>query len=93
MKSEFQNVPAGRPVSIDQLKFYLEQGREIEFVYVGKEYFIAHTEKGRNIWSGEQKISADFKADQLEEFIYVTIQDRSLIDIFSSNEGLIQTIF
>ena len=39
--NNFDDVPSGESISYEHLLFYLEQGREIEFVYQEKEYFIS----------------------------------------------------
>lgn len=43
MKNEHADVRAGSSIGVEQLMFYLKQGREIEFMYKGEEYFISHS--------------------------------------------------
>lgn len=93
MKNEHVDVRAGSSIGVEQLMFYLEQGREIEFMYKGEEYFIAHSKEGRSLWKGNQRISADFESTQLTDFIDVSIHNRSIKDVFASKQRLIQTIF
>ena len=45
--NNFDDVPSGESISYEHLLFYLEQGREIEFVYQEKEYFISNSSQGR----------------------------------------------
>ncbi|UQX57118.1 hypothetical protein M5V91_28645 (plasmid) [Cytobacillus pseudoceanisediminis] len=37
-QKNFEDVPAGGSISYQQLLLYLEQGREIEFNYMDKEF-------------------------------------------------------
>ncbi|MFL2106572.1 hypothetical protein [Mycobacteroides abscessus] len=94
MEDNFTDIPAGTPLDFDQLIFYLEQGREIEFTYEGVEYFISNSKKeGRALWSGNQKLSANFTTFNLEVLKNIKLQDKSLDDIFKTHKGFVQAVF
>lgn len=94
MKDDFINVPEGTPLDLDQLIFYLEQGREIEFTYEGVEYFISNSKKeGRALWCGNQKLSVNFTTFNSSLLKNIKLQDNNLYDIFKTHKGLVQTIF
>ncbi|MGD6804465.1 hypothetical protein FZC79_21960 [Rossellomorea vietnamensis] len=64
-QEDFRDVPAGGTISFQHLLIYLEQGREIEFIYMDKEYFISNTNEGRALWNGDNKMSDYFNKEDL----------------------------
>lgn len=100
MVQEFDDAPAGAPLNIDHLIFYLKQGREIEFIYNEKEYFISNEKKGRAVWKEKDRITNYFEVNPTDEFNTlkelldtINVDGKSLKKIFEDNEGLAQTIF
>ncbi|UTR13375.1 hypothetical protein MM221_12040 [Salipaludibacillus sp. LMS25] len=93
--SNFEDVPVGKNISYEHLMFYLEQGREIEFLYQKKEYFISNSLEGRTVWMGKTRLSEYF-SDRDKEFVdTVKINGITLKQLFQNeNEDVeITTIF
>ena len=91
--NNFDDVPAGKSISYEHLLFYLEQGREIEFVYQKKEYFISYSTEGRALWTGQTRISEYF-GDRHKDIVNCTkIDGIALVDLFKQNKIKITTIF
>lgn len=90
---EFPDLPAGSPITMEHLLFYLKRGREIEFVYKDKKYFISNEKRGRIIWSGNAQLSEPLKDDQINGLLNAVLDDKRIRDIFASLEGHIQTVF
>ncbi|RIW31368.1 hypothetical protein D3H55_15460 [Bacillus salacetis] len=94
MKSpEYGDVPSGERISFQHLQFYLEQGREIEFVYKNREYFISNTKEGRALWMGDDRISEYFSNNSLAFAESVTIQGTAIVDIFKQGRAAVSTVF
>ncbi|WP_028274914.1 hypothetical protein [Atopococcus tabaci] len=93
MKKEFDDIPAGTPLEFDHLVFYLRQGREIEFIYDGEEYFISNSKEGRALWKETIQLSDYFEIDDLEALSNIKIKNKNLADIFKNSEGIVQTVF
>jgi len=79
--------------SYEHLLFYLEQGREIEFVIQGKEYFISYTPEGRAVWTGETRISEYFGERHKDIVNCTKIDGIFLADLFKQKKARITTIF
>lgn len=92
-QKRFDDVPAGESISYEHFLFYLEQGREIEFVYQKKEYFISHSLEGRAVWIGQKRVSEYF--DDFTQYIidYVKIDGITLADLIKRKEIKIITVF
>lgn len=89
----FDDLPMGEVISYERFLFYLNQGREIEFVYNGIEYFISHTLEGRDVWIGQTKIS-EYIGELHEEIIENTkIDGVMLVDLIKQNQITINTVF
>jgi len=90
---DFQDGPSGSAISLKHLVFYLKQGREIEFRFEGKEYFISNEQKGRTVWSGKSRLCDSYSDEQIDSLLAVRLDGTSIQDIFHSLQGSIQTIF
>lgn len=92
-QKKFDDVPTGESISYEHFLFYLEQGREIEFVYHEKEYFISHTSKGRAVWMGQKMVSENF--DNHNQYIidHVKIDGTTLAELIKKKEIKITTVF
>ena len=90
--NNFDDVPAGESISYEHLLFYLEQGREIEFVYQEKEYFISNSSEGRAMWTGQTRISEYF-GERHKDIVDFKIDGITLVDLFKRNKVKITTIF
>ncbi|TDM15328.1 hypothetical protein [Macrococcus bovicus] len=90
---DFQDVPAGYPIEYNHFLYYLETGREVEFLYDNQIYFISNQGEGRTLWHDGKQISKFFKDNQI--FINeVKIDDLSLREIFSDTSlHKIETVF
>lgn len=91
-QNNMDDVPAGESISYEQLLFYLEQGREIEFVYEEKEYFISNSSGGRALWIGQTRISGYF-GETYRDIVNFKIDGLSLVNLFKQNKIKITTIF
>ncbi|PIC97816.1 hypothetical protein [Sporosarcina sp. P29] len=89
----FDDVTADESISDEHFVFYLEQGREIEFVYQKQEYFISHSLEGRAMWIGQKRVSEYF--NDLNQYIidYVKIDGITLADLIKRKEIKITTVF
>lgn len=91
----FEDVPAGESISYEHLLFYLEQGREVEFLYQEKEYFISNSSEGRAIWTEQTRLSEYF-GNRHKEFVdTVKVNGITLKELFQNkkNKVKITTIF
>lgn len=89
----FDDVPVGESISYEHFLFYLKQGREIEFVYHGKEYFISHTSEGRVLWMGREVVSEHFGSDDQDILDHVKIDGIILAELIKGKEIKITTVF
>lgn len=78
--------------SLEQLLFYVKQGREIEFMFEGKEYFISNEQKGRTVWSGKSRLCDYYPDEQIDSLLAVHLDGTPIQDIFHSLQGFIQTV-
>lgn len=92
-QKNFEDIPAGKEISYEHLLFYLEQGREIEFVYKGKEYFISNSSEGRALWTGKLKLSENFSEDNTSLVQSVKIEEVTLADLLKQGKIKISTVF
>ncbi|WP_332698722.1 hypothetical protein [Halalkalibacter lacteus] len=92
-QTNFEDVPTGKNISYQHLLFYLEQGREIEFTYKGKEYFISNSLEGRAVWKGDIKLSEYFSNDNISLIESVKIEEVTLANLFKQNKIQISTVF
>ncbi|KHF38212.1 hypothetical protein [Halalkalibacter okhensis] len=92
-QTNFDDVSAGESMNYEHLMFYLEQGREIEFVYQGKEYFISNTSEGRAVWAGQTRISEYFGERHIDVVRFTKLDGIPLADLFQQNKTKITTIF
>ncbi|GLC88469.1 hypothetical protein [Lysinibacillus piscis] len=81
-----------RLISYEQLLKYLKQGREIEFIYNGTEYFISHDKKGRTLWCNKTQLS-DYYQDDISTVNFIKIEGTSIANLFKQQLVKIQTIF
>ncbi|TYR74403.1 hypothetical protein FZC79_15080 [Rossellomorea vietnamensis] len=93
IQEDFHDVPAGGTIIFQHLLIYLEQGREIEFVYKDKEYFISNTNEGRALWIGDNKMSDGFNKDNLSFTESVKVDGIALAAIFKQSQAAISTVF
>ena len=91
--NHFGDVPTGENISYKELLFYLEQGREIEFVYQEKEYFISNSSEGRALWIGRTRISKFFTEREKDIAEFTKINGITLADLFKQNKVRVATIF
>lgn len=92
-QTNFDDVPAGESISYEHLLFYLEQGREIEFVFQGKKYFISYTSEGRAVWQGQTRISEYLGEPHKNILNSAKINGILLTDLFKKSKIKITTIF
>lgn len=92
-QKNFEDVPAGESIGYQQLLFYLEQGREIEFIYMDKEFFISKSPKGRAIWNGQTMVSENFTEDYISLLELTKLEGIPLSDLFKQNKIVINTVF
>lgn len=71
----------------------MEQGREIEFVYREKEYFISHTSEGRAVWMGRKMVSEYFGDLDQDIINHVKIDGITLAELIKGKEIKITTVF
>ncbi|WP_035179636.1 hypothetical protein [Alkalihalobacterium bogoriense] len=89
----FDDVSMGEVISYEHFLFYLEQGREIEFVYKGKEYFISRSVEGRAVWEGRIKV-AECYGESHQDIINITkIDGVTLAKLIKQNKIEIITVF
>lgn len=91
--NNFDDVPAGESISYEHLLFYLEQGREVEFVYQGKDYLISNNPEGRVVWTGQTRIGKYFGKGHKDILSFTKIDGISLADLFKQKKAKITTIF
>ena len=93
--NDFDDVPAGQSISYEHLMFYLEEGREIEFIYQGKEYFISNSSEGRAIWMGKTRGSDYFGVMNKEFTEAAKIDGITLKQLFQDENSKVKitTIF
>lgn len=87
------NLSVGETISYEQFLFFLRQGREVEFNYCGKEYFISNTRKGRTFWTGQTKICELNDKQPTKILTYINIDGKTLKDLVEQNEIRIITIY
>ncbi len=92
-QKKFNDVPAGESISYEHFLFYLEQGREVEFVYQEKEYFISHTLEGRAVWMDQEVVSEHFGDLNQDIIDDVKIDGITLADLIKRKEIKITTVF
>ena len=84
---DIDKFPHSDELEYEHILAYLETGREIEFIYQGKEYIIAYGgEDGRTVWMGITKVSesyGDRHKDLLNNF---KLNGIPLAELFQSNE-------
>ncbi|KAB2336593.1 hypothetical protein F7731_09510 [Cytobacillus depressus] len=90
---KFDDVPMGEGISYEHFLFYLEQGREIEFVYKGKEYFISRSLEGRSVWDGQTKVGECFGEFHQDIVNTTKIDGVTLADLIKQNKIKITTVF
>lgn len=93
---DIYNDPVGSMISYERFVAFLEQGREIEFVYNDIEYFISHSSKeGRALWCGKTRLSEYFDVKDVSKLDDIKINGNSIADLLKNKkeEIKIQTIF
>lgn len=86
--------PVGSIINYERFLAFLEQGREIEFVYKDKEYFISHSSKeGRALWCGKIRLSEYFDVKDISKLDDIEINGDSITDLLKNKKIKIQTIF
>lgn len=93
--SNYDSEPINHNINYEKFLFYLKQGREIEFIYKDKEYFLSNSKEGRALWCGQTMLSEYFNAEDLNKLNHIKIDNYSIIELFQNfeNEIKIQTIF
>jgi len=93
--NNFEDVPAGGKISYQHLLFYLEQGREVEFLYQEKEYFISYSSEGRAVWRDQTRLSLYFGHRHKELVDTVKIDGVTLKQLFQDKKNKVEitTIF
>ncbi|GAE33674.1 hypothetical protein [Halalkalibacter akibai] len=89
----FDDVPSGEKISYAHFLYYLKQGREIEFMYQHKEYFISHTSEGRALWAGQIRLSKYFGESNEDLANFAKIGGVPLGDLFKQNKIQINAVF
>lgn len=87
--------PVNNIISYEKLLAFLEEGREIEFIYKDKEYFISHSAKeGRALWCGKTRLSEYFAIKDVSKLEDIKIKGESIADLLKNKreEIKIQTI-
>lgn len=77
---------------INKFKEWLMQGREIEFLYNGDEYFIGNYEEGRAIFKGKE-MKCEYYLEDDKFLSEADIDGRKLKDILIREDLKIITIF
>lgn len=81
-------------ISYERLLAFLNEGREIEFVYKDKEYFISNSSKeGRALWCGKTRLSEYFGVKDINKLDDIKINGDSIADLIKNKKIKIQTIF
>lgn len=88
--NDFDDVPAGQSISYEHLMFYLEEGREIEFIYQGKEYFISNSSEGRAIWMGKTRVSEYYGTKNKEFTEAAKINGLTLKQLFQDEKNEVE---
>lgn len=93
--NDFDHVPAGQSISYEDLMFYLEEGREIEFLYQEKVYFISNSSEGRALWKEKTRLSEYFDAKNKEFVSAAKVDGISLKQLFQDENSKVKisTIF
>lgn len=75
--------------NVDRMLFFIKNGREIEFLYKNKEYFMGYTgELGRALIDSSGELIGNAFNDDHESFFYnAKIDGKTLYDIFKDNEA------
>lgn len=76
----------------NELLAHIKQGREIEFLYQGQEYFISKSIEGRALWNGKTQLSQIYKDDD-DALNFIEVNGKKLKDLFKESKVVIQTIF
>ena len=94
-QENFEDLPANAKISYEHFLFYLKQGREIEFLYNDKEYFISNSSlEGRSLWTGKIQLSEFFNInDNISLLESVKIEEVTLADLLKENKIKISTVF
>ncbi|MCD9056019.1 hypothetical protein [Staphylococcus arlettae] len=88
------NDSIGSMISYERFVAFLVEGREIEFIYKDREYFISHTsQEGRALWCGKTRLSEYFNMEDVNKLGDIKIDGNSIADLLKNNEIKIQTIF
>lgn len=93
--SNDENASPENKMDYSRLIYYLKQGREIEFFYDEKEYFIPNYEKGRVILNEEGENLNHYIEDPEEFAEKAKINGLTLKDIFQNQSDKLEigTIF
>ncbi|RPJ93920.1 hypothetical protein CW357_18150 [Rummeliibacillus sp. TYF005] len=96
--NNFIDLSDSNEVNYEVLIFFLKQGREIEFTYNGKEYFIPNHKEGRVLLNeeGDNLNNLNPYIKNPEEFVIkATINGLTLKEIFQNQNDKIEfgTIF
>ncbi|WP_419744160.1 hypothetical protein ACN5ZK_13290 (plasmid) [Macrococcoides bohemicum] len=81
----YENMP------FQQILHYLYTGREIEFIYNDKEYFIGNFKKGRALCNGNED-AVIYYDDNMNMIKNEKIDNRTLEDIFKNGSFTIEHI-
>lgn len=77
--------PVNNIISYEKLLAFLEEGREIEFIYKDKEYFISHSAKeGRALWYGKTRLSEYFAMKDVSKLEDIKIKGESIADLLKN---------
>ncbi|WP_225742870.1 hypothetical protein [Marinilactibacillus sp. Marseille-P9653] len=81
-------------MNLETLIFCLTWGREVQFDYLGKEYFLdsAHGDK-HVLWKETTQIGEEFTDVTEENLSKLYIEGKSVADIFKDGEALVTLIY
>ncbi|MFC6463746.1 hypothetical protein ACFP65_01830 [Marinilactibacillus sp. GCM10026970] len=82
------------PMNLETLMHCLEWGREVQFDYLGKEYFLdSHYEDKHVLWKETTQIGDEFTEVSEETLSKLFIEGKSIADIFKDGEAEVTLIF
>lgn len=90
----FKDIEYDDPMTLEVLMYYLKWGREVQFDYLGKKYFLDSDHGAKHVlWIETIQIGEEFTDVTEENLSKLFIEDKSVADIFKDGEAKVTLIF
>ncbi|SEO79214.1 hypothetical protein SAMN04488134_11319 [Amphibacillus marinus] len=92
-EGNFDDMPVGEIISYEHFLYLLDTGREIEFYFNNKEYFIGHHKEGRVLWQKQIQLSDYYNGDNRILLDTFKIESVTLRELINKEHLKISTVF